>query len=99
MDIKSAILDNAVVITIGGDLLIDGVAEAKPRIITTMGVSKDIRWDVSGVRTCDSAGIQLLLLAREYARARGASMQVIARSTPFETACNRIGVPFDAFNL
>ncbi len=99
MKITCTELGGAAIITFEGDLLIDGVADAKPELVAAMGASKDIRLDLGGIRACDTAGLQLLLLARASARARGAKIQLIARPASFNTAADRIGIPSGAFDL
>ena len=99
MKITCTELDAAAIVKVEGDLLIDSVAEAKPQLIAAMAASKDIRLDLGGIRACDTAGLQLLLLARGSARARDARIRVTARSPSFDTAAERVGIPFDAFNL
>ncbi len=91
--------NGAAIIVLEGNLLIDRVAEARPGIMTAIAESNDIQLDVAGIRACDTAGIQLLLSVRGSALAKGASMQLTARSPSFIAAGERIAVPCSAFDV
>ncbi len=80
-----------------GDLLIACVADAKPALLSALAGDDDIALDLSQVTACDTAGMQLLLMARASVRARGKAFGATAQSEAFQTAVDRVGVARGCF--
>jgi len=98
MKITTRRTDNGSTIKIEGDLVIASVAEAKPEIVAALAGARDIRLDLSAIDDCDTAGVQLLLMARASARLQGKRLATIARSASFAEAVERIGIPAGWFD-
>jgi anti-anti-sigma factor len=97
MKISTQRTDGKSVIRIEGDLLIGGVAEAKSDLAASMDGAPDILLDLGGLEDCDTAGLQLLLMARASARTQGKTFAVTARSTAFEAIVRRLGIADEDF--
>ena len=98
MKITTRRTDDGSTIKIEGDLVIAGVAEAKPEIVAALAGARDIRLDLSAINDCDTAGVQLLLMARASARLQGKRLATVARSASFVEAVERIGIPVGWFD-
>ncbi len=99
MKITTSQVDGTSTIKITGDLVIGGVAEAKPEIVAALAAGRDIRLDLGEVDDCDTAGVQLLLMARASVRGQGKRLTTIARSASFQAALDRIGIPAGGFDF
>jgi anti-sigma B factor antagonist/stage II sporulation protein AA (anti-sigma F factor antagonist) len=97
MNITTNQENGKLVIKIEGDLLIAGVADAKPLITSALAAGQEILLDLSDVGECDTAGIQLLLMARASALAQGKRLVTSSQSASFRAAVERIGVPVGCF--
>ncbi|MDR3435216.1 STAS domain-containing protein [Telmatospirillum sp.] len=97
MKITASQTDGVSSIKIEGDLVIGGVAEAKPELVAVLAQGGDVFLDLSEVGGCDTAGIQLLLMARISAKSRGGKISVIAQSPSFRTALERVGISARCF--
>jgi anti-anti-sigma regulatory factor len=98
MKITTSQTDHAVIVKIEGDLLIGGLAQAKPTMVAALSAGEEIRLDLGATGECDTAGIQFLLMARASALAQGKRFATIAQSASFRTAILRIGVPVACFD-
>jgi anti-anti-sigma factor len=99
MNITTNQADGKTVIRIEGDLLIASVAEAKPAIVAAIGQGNDILLDLRDVGECDTAGIQLLLMARSGARLRGKKLWTTIQSETFRSAVARVGIIAGCFEI
>jgi len=67
-------------------MTIGRAAELKPALLGPLAAGKTpheaLHLDLGGVAEIDSAGVQLLLLARELSAARGKPLRVVACSLP-----------------
>ena len=97
MKISASQTNGQSAIKVEGDLLITDVVEAKPKIVAAMAASSQIQLDLGELGQCDTAGIQLLLMACVSARAQGKRIAVIAQSAAFRAAIERIGIPVGYF--
>ena len=98
MKITTSHVDGTSTIKISGDLVISGVAEAKPAIIAAMADAREIQLDLADIGDCDTAGIQLLLMARTSARAQGRPVTATIQSASFRAALQRLGIPAGCFD-
>ncbi|WP_346285552.1 STAS domain-containing protein [Zoogloea sp.] len=62
------------------DLTIYRVAELKPALLDAVAEGERIELDLSGVERMDSAGCQLLMLAKREASAAGKTLAIVAHS-------------------
>jgi anti-anti-sigma factor len=56
------------------------VAELKPALLAALGEGERLELDLSGVERIDSAGCQLLILAKREASAAGKTLAIVAHS-------------------
>ena len=98
MKITTSRIGGTSTIKIQGDLVISGVAQAKPEIVAAMADATEIELDLGEVDDCDTAGLQLLLMARASANALGKRLATTARSAPFREAMERTGIPVGCFD-
>ena len=63
-----------------GELTIYRAAELKPLILAPLGEAQVLEVDLAGVSEIDSAGVQLLMLAKREAQARGGELHLVAHS-------------------
>lgn len=66
---------------IEGELTIYTAAETKERIVGALAAGSALEIDLSQVGEIDTAGLQLLILAKREAAARGASVALIHHSS------------------
>ena len=71
MEITTTQTDGTTILGISGDLRIATVADAKLQLVAALAACDEIQVDLSEVGQCDTAGIQLLLMACASARAKG----------------------------
>ena len=84
------------IVRMQGDLRISAVAGLKTPLLAALDASKSIGLDLGGIKSCDPAGIQLLLMACASARARAIAVSIESASTAFETALSQCGVSADS---
>ncbi len=65
---------------IEGDLTIRRVQEMKDAILARLAQSQALEIDLAGITEIDTAGVQLLLLARRAAQAGRKELQLVAPS-------------------
>jgi anti-anti-sigma factor len=58
-----------------------------------------LRLDLSGIETCDAAGLQLLCSLRNGAVASGKSLRLVAVSEPFTALAQALGVPVESLEI
>jgi anti-anti-sigma regulatory factor len=92
MTITTSQTDGMTILKVGGDLLIGNVTESKPAIVAALAMSGDLRLDLSEIGECDTAGMQLLLMARASARAQGKRFFTTALTSSFQAIVARIGI-------
>ena len=93
MQIKVTQTDGRSVVTIAGDLRIGSVADAKPDLVSVLATGSAIQLDLTGLGECDTAGLQLLLMACASARAKNQGFATIGHTAAFRTALDRAGIP------
>lgn len=69
-------------LALAGELTIYAAAEAKARLLAPLAECRELAIDLAGVSEIDSAGLQLLILARQHAAATGKSVGLVALSQP-----------------
>ncbi len=67
-------------LSIDGELSIYRAAELKPLILQAVAASRELEIDLSGVTECDTAGVQLLLLAKRSAAEAGHALRLVRHS-------------------
>ncbi len=95
MKITTTQVDGKSLLKIAGELRIGSVADAKPAILASLGDSSEVQLDLSEVDQCDTAGIQLLLMACASARASGKSFTTLGHTATLQTALTRTGIPIE----
>jgi len=93
MQIKVAQTDGTSVVTIAGDLRIGCVADAKPDLVAVLATGTAIQLDLTNLGECDTAGLQLLLMACASARAKNQGFATIGHTAALRTALDRAGIP------
>lgn len=73
-------------LAIVGELTIYRALELKPLILEEVERRSPPSIDLSGVEEIDTAGLQLLLLARREAQARGTELQLLSPSAAVQDA-------------
>jgi anti-anti-sigma factor len=97
MKITTARVDGTAIVSIAGELRIATVADAKPGLVAALATCDEIQVDLSGIAQCDTAGIQLLLMACASARAKGKRFATMNHPAWFGAALERVGIPLDCF--
>jgi anti-anti-sigma factor len=69
---------SAVLLLASGELTIQTAPEIKAMLLTGLDAGKDIELDLSQVPELDTAGLQVLLLAKRAATERGLGFSVVA---------------------
>ena len=87
--------DGRSTVNIQGDLLISTVGGLKAPLLAALGTGKAVELDLSAVRGCDTAGVQLLLMVRASARAKGTAFAIGATSASVQSASLQSGVVFE----
>jgi anti-anti-sigma factor len=67
-------------IAVEGEMVIRRIADLKPQIVGPLAECDQAEIDLRGVEEIDSAGLQLLLLAKREAEARGAELRLVNHS-------------------
>lgn len=65
---------------IEGEMSVYRAAELKQQLLEQLEMSPQLELDLSAVSEIDTAGLQLLLLARREARARDGDLRIVAQS-------------------
>ena len=73
-------IDGATRLTVDGDLTIYHAAENKERLIDGVRASPVLELDLSHVGQIDSAGVQLLALAKRESRTQGHAFAIVGHS-------------------
>ncbi len=69
-------------LTLAGEMTIYAAAELKPRLLGPIESCAEIEVDLSGVAEIDTAGLQLLILAKRQAISAGKSLRLAGHSRP-----------------
>jgi anti-sigma B factor antagonist len=67
---------------LAGELTIYTAAQCKDRLIESLGMAASAELDLSAVSDIDTAGIQVLLVARRHAQSLGKNVRLTALSQP-----------------
>lgn len=70
------------VLTLGGEFNIYEAAAGKERLLAALAGADTLEVDLAGVSDIDTAGIQLLILAKREARAAGKTLILAGHSRP-----------------
>lgn len=85
-------------LAVEGELTIYRAAELKDVLLDAVRQHDAPAFDLSGVTEFDSAGLQLLLVARQEAARQGKTLRVTAASTAVREVFVLLGVPFDGID-
>ncbi len=69
-------------LVVAGEMTIYGAAELKSRLMNAIKQTPDLEIDLSSVSAIDSAGLQILYLAKREATRMKHSMRIVAHSEP-----------------
>lgn len=69
-------------LTLAGEMTIYAAAELQSRLLASLDAGSGLQIDLSAIEEIDSAGLQLLLLARQHALATGQLFALAAPSRP-----------------
>jgi anti-sigma B factor antagonist len=67
-------------VSIDGELTIYAAAELKPKLLAPLSESAEIEVNLSQVGEMDAAGLQLLILAKREATAKGKALRLVGHS-------------------
>jgi anti-anti-sigma factor len=81
-------------LAVEGELTIYRAAELKPALMDAVRAHDAPVFDLSAVTEFDSAGLQLLLMARREAALLGRQLAVSAASPAVRDACALLGIDF-----
>jgi anti-anti-sigma factor len=82
-------------LAVEGELTIYRAAELKDVLLDAVRQHAAPAFDLSAVTECDSAGLQLLLVARKEAAGLGKALRVQGASAAVRDVFALLGVPFD----
>jgi len=99
MQITVTQTDGVSVVKVDGDLRIGSVADAKPDLLAMLATGNEFRLDLGRLGECDTAGLQLLLMACASVRAKGKRVVTIRHTAEFRAALDRIGIPLEYFEF
>ena len=85
-------------LAIEGELTIYRAAELKDPMLAAVRQHEAPAFDLSGVTEFDSAGLQLLLVARQEAAGLGRTLRVQAASAAVREVCALLGVAFEGMD-
>lgn len=71
---------NGAVLRLQGELNIYRAAELKQELLAPIAAGTSVEIDLSGVTDLDTAGLQLLMLAKKTAQALGGELRLVAHS-------------------
>ncbi|MCR5885121.1 STAS domain-containing protein [Rhizobacter sp. J219] len=77
---KAAMATAAQTLRIDGEFSIYRAAELKPVLLQAIEASPELEIDLSGVTEFDTAGVQLLLLAKREAAGKGHELRLVRHS-------------------
>jgi anti-anti-sigma regulatory factor len=92
MEIVSSGTDGDEVHRLVGSLRLAGVAAAAAALLALLAQGRALRLDLAAIDECDTAGVQLLLMARASARARGTRFAAVGHSAALHAALARVGI-------
>ncbi|GGX98169.1 STAS domain-containing protein [Massilia dura] len=95
MSIGEARQGQAVALAVEGELTIYRAAELKDALLDAVRQHAAPAFDLTAVTEFDSAGLQLLLVARQEAASLGKALRVQGASAAVRNVFELLGVPFD----
>lgn len=81
MEISSQYINGVRQVRLSGELTIYAALEAMAPLMSALAAEEDLELDLEGISELDSAGVQLLLLARREAELRGCQLS-LTRCSP-----------------
>ncbi|WP_426192689.1 STAS domain-containing protein [Massilia sp. DWR3-1-1] len=79
-------------VRLDGEMSIYRAAELKETLLAPLAAGTLVELDLSAVSELDTAGVQLLLLARQTARGLGGDVCVLASSAPVQDLLDLLGL-------
>lgn len=86
MEIQEEMNGTVCQLRIAGEMTIYTALELKPRLLGSLAQCKKLELQASDVTEVDTAGLQLLLLAKREAMSTGKQMEVLAPSQAMQEA-------------
>ncbi len=86
MDVREEVAGSVCRLHVAGEMTIYSALELKERLLGSLARYAELDVDCSDVTEVDSAGLQLLLLAKREARSVGKQMQVSSPSQAMQEA-------------
>ncbi|MGD9158931.1 MAG: STAS domain-containing protein [Desulfobacteraceae bacterium] len=66
----------------GEKLTVNRVSEIRDNIVGLLSEEKDLKLDLSDIRECDTAGIQILVALKIYGNQQGRTISIINKTEP-----------------
>lgn len=82
MEIQQQVCGGKACVSLAGELTIYQAAAAKDRLLAALAEAREVEMDLAGLAEIDTAGLQLLLLAKREATAAGRSLALTGHSRP-----------------
>ncbi len=82
MNISMQHTDGRCEVSLGGELTIYSAAELKEGLIGVVGECGELEVDLSAVSEIDTAGLQVMILAKRHAAAAGKTLRLVGHSRP-----------------
>ena len=79
-------------VTIGGDMTVYSAEELKQKLVQVLAEPKALDINLSGVEEIDSAGIQLLMMAKKSRAAAGLPLRLVDHSKAVMAAFEIMGL-------
>lgn len=92
MDVQEEVAGTVCRLHVAGEMTIYSALELKERLLGSLSRYAEVDVDSSSVTEVDSAGLQLLLLAKREARSAGKRMQVSAPSPAMQEALQQFSL-------
>lgn len=85
MEIRTQISGSTAEVAVTGEMNIYNALELKSALMKSIDDSEAVDLDLSGVSEFDSAGLQILLLARRESERNGKTFNLASKSAPVES--------------
>lgn len=75
----------------GEKMTVNHVSEIRDNILTLLSEKKDLKVDLSDVRECDTAGIQILVSLKIYGNQQGNTISIVNETEPVTNEALALG--------
>ena len=90
-----ALPNDSLTLCLDGDLTIENAAVARDRLAAWMARGENLTLDLSAVKSCDTAGLQLICAALKSAAQSGKSLRMSALPPAVESVAAALGLPLE----